>query len=186
MAFGPVTWVSGEPPGEAEPPPKFRVSPDTPLSPALRRGVSGEKRVLMTAIRPCRNGHDGHRYPNGRCIECRKIQTAAYESNNPNRFEKHRDKMRVSARRWRSENLSWQREYTARKRARIKQAAGLCSETHIAELRVIYDQCPVGMEVDHVVPIYGANVCGLHVPWNLQYLTKEENCRKNNRFDPSA
>jgi hypothetical protein len=48
---------------------------------------------------------------------------------------------------------------------------------HMRDCRTITGE---DYHVDHIVPIRGENVCGLHVPWNLQVLPADVNISKSN------
>lgn len=63
------------------------------------------------------------------------------------------------------------------------------NQGQMAEMRGIYEFCAafrkIGLDyhVDHIVPLRGDTVSGLHVPWNLQVIPGEENVRKGNSFN---
>ncbi len=65
------------------------------------------------------------------------------------------------------------------KAAKLERIAGWAN---LEEISKIYYNCPEGYHVDHIVPLQGKLVSGLHVENNLQYLTAEENIRKHNNF----
>ena len=92
------------------------------------------------------------------------------------------------------QNKSKYAEYTRTRQAKILQRTpDWLSEDHKAELQDFYwlakDLTAVSGEtyhVDHIVPLQGDNVCGLHVPWNLQILPADINLSKGNRYADNA
>jgi hypothetical protein len=95
-------------------------------------------------------------------------------------LESVRAKARVRAAATRQAKPHLKRMYEAMRRARKSNATPTWVDTKA--IGEIYGDCPAGMQVDHVVPLCGVDVCGLHVPWNLQYLTPSENASKRNRL----
>lgn len=93
---------------------------------------------------------------------------------------------KVAKKKWQADNRWRGRLYRAQRAARVKAATPPWVDQ--AEIEKIYEQADrisaetsIPHEVDHFYPLVGENSCGLHVPWNLQIITEDENKKKNNK-----
>lgn len=78
-------------------------------------------------------------------------------------------------------------DYNARN---AKRRATLLQRTprwaNLEAIKEIYRICPKGYHVDHIIPLQGKFVSGLHVENNLQLLLAEDNMKKGNKFGGMA
>lgn len=104
--------------------------------------------------------------------------------------KQNQDLIREYNKSWRLKNPDRCGELSARRRARKRHATPKwLTDSDYDQIRSFYLEAQrlsleTGIEhaVDHIHPLLGEYVCGLHVPWNLQILTKSENSAKGNRL----
>jgi HNH endonuclease len=72
------------------------------------------------------------------------------------------------------------RQSTLKRFNKIREDLKLCSVEEKIEIKKFYFKCPLGYEIDHIVPLSKG---GSHRMSNLQYLTKEQNRRKRDNLD---
>lgn len=98
-----------------------------------------------------------------------KALMKAYKKNNS-------DKCNVSSAKYRASKLyATPKWLTPDQQKQIEEFYSICKE-----IQWLSNPCDP-LEVDHIIPLQGENVCGLHVPWNLQILPRSQNLQKSNK-----
>lgn len=99
------------------------------------------------------------------------------------------EKASLAVRRWHEANPHKANAIAARRRAAVLQRTPAWAdqtkiESFYEKARLLTEQTGIEHHVDHIIPLQGKTVSGLHVDTNLQILSAADNRSKSNRFQP--
>lgn len=159
--------------------------------------------------KPCKYGHLAPRFTaNKQCAICSQCDRMAMDPDVlRERWRSYDQKRGTRKDYWRehyhqnAERLNRQRYARPSHRRNVRKQssyrkrrmsdADICKGNDLiqAQIAQFYDQARAittetgdQYSVDHIIPLIHPNVCGLHVPWNMQIMTARENSSKGNRW----
>ena len=151
----------------------------------------------FTFFRKNKTNKDGYQY---QCKTCHSESCKKY-------YENNKEKVYAATEKWKKNNAARIKEQAVKTRKRNKaNRTALQMKRHASKLQATpswltkedlqeiqyhYNIAAyftwlsggfVKHHVDHIVPLQGKEVRGLHVPWNLQVMIAEDNIRKGNKL----
>ena len=140
---------------------------------------------LATECKDCKRSVDREYAAKNR--EVAKQRASAWYYDNKEYALKARKEYRSN---WNKENRHKRNAVENKRRAfKLNATPKWLSKEQLQQIESIYWLARLQQEltdeqyhVDHIIPLQGKTVCGLHVPWNLQVLKATENLSKGNRI----
>ena len=107
------------------------------------------------------------------------------------RYYRNIEKDKARKIRWRANNLDKVAASSSNIRAaKLNRTPSWLTKEDLGKIKEIYKEAQKKKEetgeewhVDHIIPLQGKNISGLHVPDNLQVIKATENLSKHNRYE---
>lgn len=155
----------------------------TDKSPELFREDTRKRNGLSSWCMDCTRLKDRERYTKEKEKRCSAFKERYYND---------KDKYKAQYKKWADKNRAAKAAINAQRHAaKMRRTPKWLSSSDLMWIKEIYRTCAEVSEVtgtphhvDHIVPLQGTNVSGLHVPWNLQIISASENASKRNHLLP--
>ena len=150
------------------------------------------------AIKPFEGFYKRFRAPDGHeawCKVCRLNHNRAWLIKNKDRhgeltrswYERNKDQHLVNSKAWYATNRHRKLASTTAREERCRLATPVWADREAivalyAQAKKITQETGIQHDVDHIVPLRGKTVSGLHVPENLRVIPSAENKRKAAKF----
>lgn len=120
---------------------------------------------------------------------------SAYRAQNAEALKRYLSEWRAANPDYRKRRLAMrpglEAAHAAKRRAQQTRATPpWLSDFNVTQIFEIYSErdritkaTGIQHHVDHIIPLRGRTVSGLHVPWNLRIIAAEQNVRKGNRLE---
>jgi len=114
-----------------------------------------------------------------------KYQTAYYESNREKLLQSRREYVQLNPEKLAAQSAKRKAAKSQRTPRWLTKADYAVIDSFYAQARVMSEQTGEKYHVDHILPLRGKKVSGLHVPSNLRVIPAAENIRKFNHYQPN-
>jgi 5-methylcytosine-specific restriction endonuclease McrA len=131
------------------------------------------------------------------CMECLRLKNADPKVVRYKKMHKAKNRQRYTElgreykKKWNKENPNYFTEYAIKRNKVLRNATPLWADLSMITTKYKERDCMskltgLAHHVDHIVPLQGKNICGLHVAANLRVILARDNLVKHNKWKVAA